>query len=98
MSILEINLQDENFSAVKRTLFILSGKTRLDILRAISDGREWTMNDIARKLGLKISNVSQQVTELERAGLITRDFSQTKLRNSKIIRPVYKKLVINLGK
>lgn len=96
MSELELKLRGENFSSTKKILSVLGGKTRSEILRLISDGKDWTIQEIAERLTTKLPNVSQQVAELERAGLIVKQFSKIRGNNTRIIKPIYNRIVINL--
>lgn len=98
MSDLVLHLNGENYSSVKKILRVLGGNTRADILRIISDGRDWTIQDIAKKTTTKLPNVSQQISELERAGLVVKRFSKIRGNNTRIIKPIYKRIVINIGK
>lgn len=97
MSELVLSLNGENYPSVKKILSVLGGNTRVEILRIISDGRDWTIQDIAKRVSTKLPNVSQQISELERAGLIVKRFSKIRGNNTRVITPTYKRIVINIG-
>jgi len=77
-------------------LVSIGGRRRIEILKLISNGKEWTITNLSKKLNCKIANVSQQVKILEDAGLVTKRLAKTIGNTSKIIKPVYKEIVIKL--
>ncbi len=77
-------------------LVALGGRRRIEILKLISDGKDWTTTSIAKKLNCKIANVSQQVKILEDSGLITKRLAKSVGNTSKIIKPVYDEIQIKL--
>lgn len=95
MSTLEIDFSEDltNFDDI---LVSLGGRRRIEILKLISNGQEWTISDIARKLDCKVANVSQQLNILERAGLITKRFAKSMTSSSKVVKPVYDKINIKI--
>ena len=96
MNELILTLNGENYSSVKKILSVLGGKTRAEIMRLISDGKDWTIQDITKKMNTKLPNISQQISELERAGLVIKRFSKIRGNNTRIIKPTYDKIIINL--
>lgn len=95
MNSFEINF-NEDISAFDGILSALGGRRRLEILKIIRDGKEWTITDIAKHLNCKISNVSQQIKILEDAGLVVKRLAKTIGNTSKIIKPIYEKIEIKL--
>lgn len=77
-------------------LVALGGRRRIEILKLLSDKRDWTTTLIAKKLNCKIANVSQQIRILENAGLITKRLAKTIGNTSKIIKSVYEEIQIKL--
>lgn len=77
-------------------LVSLGGRRRIEILKLISNRKDWTLTSLAKKLNCKIANVSQQVKILEDAGLITKRLAKTIGNTSKIIKSVYDEIVIKL--
>ena len=51
---------------------------------------------MAKKMSCGVANVSQQVTELEKAGLVIKQLSKSSGYNMKFIKPVYKEIIIKL--
>ena len=86
----------EDIVNYKNLLTTLGGKTRIKILKLISNGQNWTISDMAKKMKCGIPNLSQQVTELEKAGLIIKLLSPSSGNNIKYIKPVYEKIEIRL--
>ena len=86
----------EDVIKFKKLLSSLGGKRRIRILKLISDGKDWTISDMAKRMDCGIPNVSQQVTELEKAGLIVKQLSKTQGNNMKFIKPVYDEILIRL--
>lgn len=95
MSALKINFNEDlkNFDEI---LNALGGHRRMEILKLISNGKEWTVGAIAKKLDCKIANVSQQLRILEKAGLITKRFAKSMNSSAKIVKPVYDEIKIKL--
>ena len=77
-------------------LVAIGGRRRIEILKLLSDGRDWTTTLLAKKLNCKIANVSQQIRILEDAGLITKRLAKTIGNTSKIIKSVYDEISIKL--
>lgn len=77
-------------------LVALGGRRRIEILKLISDGKDWTTTNLAKKLNCKIANVSQQIKILECAGLITKRLAKTVGNTTKIIKSVYDEIEIKL--
>jgi len=97
MTTLQIDFS-EDLVKYKKLLMSLGGKTRIKILKLISNGQNWTISDMAKKMKCGIPNISQQVTELEKAGLIIKLLSPSSGNNIKYIKPVYEKIEIRLIK
>lgn len=97
MTTLTINITDDLYK-YKELLVCLGGKTRIKILNLISNGQNWTITDMAKKLSCGVANLSQQVTELEKAGLIVKKLSPMSGNNIKYIKPVYDKIEIRMMK
>jgi len=91
---LELNIQD-NFENSAEILGIISMQTRLKILQLINDGKEYTAKEIASRLNVSISNISQQVQKLVDGGIVLRIKLKDGTR-SKIIKPIFKELRILL--
>ena len=53
-----------------RTCRMLSGKTRLDLLRRVIDSPEQTVSDLARHLDISLPRASQELRRLQSRGLI----------------------------
>ena len=85
----DINVYDD-------LLVALGGRRRIEILKLISNGKDWTTTNLAKKLNCKIANVSQQVKILENSGLITKRLAKSIGNTSKIIKPVYDEIQIKL--
>jgi len=91
---LVLNLQKEFENSVE-ILSIVSMETRLKILQLINDGKDYTAKDIASRLEVGISNISQQIQKLCDAGLV----EKIKLKDGtrgKIVKPLWKELKILL--
>ena len=86
----------EELVKYKNLLASLGGKTRIKILKLISNGQDWTISAMAKKMRCGIANLSQQVSELEKAGLIIKKLSPSAGNNVKYIRPVYDTIEIRL--
>lgn len=84
----------ENEVKYKKLLNCLGGTTRIKILKLISNGQNWTITDMAKKMKCGIPNLSQQVSELEKAGLIIKQLSPSSGNNIKYIKPVYDEIKI----
>ncbi len=97
MTTLEIDITN-NLNKSKSLMVCLGGKTRLKILNLISNGQNWTITDMAKKMHCGVANLSQQVTELAKAGLITKQLSPMSGNNIKYIKPVYDKIEIKMSK
>lgn len=95
MSKFTIDFNDD-ISTFNGVVSALGGKRRMEILKLIGDGKEWTVTDIAKRLNCKISNVSQQIKILEDAGLIIKRLAKSIGNTSKIIKPIYKEILIKL--
>ena len=95
MSKFEINFNDD-INTFDGVISALSGRRRMEILKLIGDGKEWTITDIAKRLNCKISNVSQQIKILEDAGLVVKRLAKTIGNTSKIIKPIYNEILIKL--
>ena len=95
MSTLFINFEN-NLVIFADVLVALGGRRRLEIMKMISDGKDWTISDMARKMNCGIANLSQQVAELEKAGLVVKKLSKTVGNNTKVIKPTYKNINIRL--
>jgi len=93
MTILVINFK-EDMVKYKKLLTVLGGKTRIKILKLISNGQNWTISDMAKKMKCGIPNLSQQVSELEKSGFIIKQLSPSSGNNIKYIKPVYEKIEI----
>lgn len=87
---------NNDISTFNGVVSALGGKRRMEILKLIGDGKEWTITDIAKRLSCKISNISQQIKILEDAGLIVKRLAKTIGNTSKIIKPIYKEILIKL--
>ncbi len=94
MNELEIEINPQTMKIIQA----LGGSTRLAILETISNGKDWTIGAIAKKIGYGKANVSIQISELERAGLITKRYNKIMGNNTKIVKPVYDKITIKLRK
>jgi len=91
---LELNIQNE-FENSAEILGIISMQTRLKILQLINNGKDYTVKDVADKLHVGLSNISQQIQKLVDGGLV----SKIKLKDGsrgKIIKPLWKELRIIL--
>lgn len=87
---------NNDISTFNGVISALGGKRRMEILKLIGDGKEWTITDIAKRLDYKISNISQQIKILEDAGLIIKRLAKTIGNTSKIIKPIYDEILIRL--
>ena len=87
---------NSDISTFNGVVSALGGKRRMEILKLIGDGKEWTITDIAKRLDCKISNISQQIKILEDAGLIIKRLAKTIGNTSKIIKPIYDEILIRL--
>jgi predicted transcriptional regulator len=92
---LEIDIS-KDINTYDDLLVSLGGRRRIEILKLISDEKEWTVTDLSKKLNCKIANVSQQVRILENSGLITKRLAKTIGNTSKIIKSVYDEILIKL--
>jgi len=92
---LEINFRN-GMSDIADILIALGGRRRIEILKLISDGKNWTISAMAKKMNCGVANLSQQVTELEKAGLIIKQNAKSIGNNTKLIKAVYEKIVIKL--
>ena len=95
MSKFKIDFNDD-ITTFNGIISALGGKRRMEILKLIGDGRDWTITAIAKRLNCKISNVSQQIKILEDAGLIVKRLAKTIGNTSKIIKPIYNEIIIKL--
>ena len=95
MNTLEISFHN-GIGEIADILVALGGRRRIEILKIISDGRNWTISKMAKEMNCGVANLSQQVAELEKAGLIIKQVAKSEANNTKIIRSVYKKIVINI--
>jgi len=77
-------------------LVALGSRRRIEIMKIISDGKDWTISDMAHIMNCGISNLSQQVAELEKAGLVVKKISKTIGNNTKVIKPTYRNINIRL--
>jgi len=91
--ILKLNLQ-EDLRDVQDILRLLGSKTRVKILKLISDGGDWTLKDLASKMTTKASNLSQHIDKLEIVGLIEK--VREKGTSSKLLIPVYERIIIDI--
>ena len=91
--ILKLNLQ-EDLRDIQDILVLLGSKTRVKILKLISDGGIWTLKDLGASMTTKVSNLSQHMDKLEAAGLIEK--IREKGTSRKLIIPVYERIVIDL--
>jgi len=94
VSKLIINFHREQLPKLKQLISVLGGKTRIEILKRINDGKDWTISKLAKTMDCGVANLSQQVTELEKAGLVLRKTAKSIGTNMKIITPVYKYIEI----
>ena len=76
-----------------RTCRILSGKTRLELFRSISDRPDQTVSELARQFGLSLPRASQELRRLQSRGLVQA------VRNGLYVRyrPVADRLVASAG-
>jgi len=95
MNTLEISFHN-GIGEIADVLVALGGRRRIEILKIISDGRNWTISAMAKKMNCGVANLSQQVSELEKAGLIIKQVAKSIGNNTKIIKPVYKRIVVNI--
>ena len=94
MSKLEINFQEQKLPIIKQIVSVLGGKTRIEILQLINQGKDYTTTKLAKKIGCTVGNLTQQINKLERAGLVLRKTGKTVGTHTKIIKPVYDKIEI----
>ena len=75
----------------------LSTPMRLQIMQLIYKNDHMSMNDLAEALGLTNSAISLHVSKLESSGLVTIVTSSGKRGVTKIVRPVYDRLIVDLA-
>lgn len=95
MNTLEIDFNN-GISKIADLLVALGGRRRIEILKLLSDGKNWSISNLAKHMSCGIANLSQQVAELEKAGLIIKQVAKTEGNNTKFIKPVYKEILIKL--
>jgi len=83
-------------SKIANLLVALGGRRRIEILKLLSDGKNWSISSLAKHMNCGIANLSQQVAELEKAGLILKKLAKTEGNNTKYIKTIYKEIHIKL--
>ncbi|MCM1264153.1 MAG: metalloregulator ArsR/SmtB family transcription factor [Butyrivibrio sp.] len=74
----------------------LSAPARLRIMELIHENKHLSMNELADALGLTNSAVSLHVGKLESAGLVTIHTASGKRGIVKIVKPVYRRLIVDM--
>lgn len=74
----------------------LSAPARLRIMELIHENNHLNMNELADALGLTNSAVSLHVGKLESAGLVTIHTASGKRGIVKIVKPVYRRLIVDM--
>lgn len=75
----------------------LSTPMRLEIMDLIYKNDHMSMNDLAEALGLTNSAISLHVSKLESAGLVTISTTSGKRGLTKIVRPLYNRLIVDMA-
>lgn len=96
MSQLIINIAEQPLPQLKKFLKQLGGERRIAILKKLTNGKDLTVTEIAKDMDCGKANISQQVSELEKAGLIIKQVSKTTGANTKFIKPAYDEIIIRL--
>lgn len=94
MVTLTIDFNELPLPKAKRLISVLGGKTRIEVLEKINQNKNWTITKLAKEMDCTVGNLSQQVSDLEKAHLVIRKRSPTIGSNIKIIKPVYDEVVI----
>lgn len=96
MSQLIIKISEQPLPQLKKLLKQLGGERKIAILKKLTNGKNMTITDIAKEMDCGKANISQQVSELEKAGLIIKQVSKTAGSNLKFIKPAYNEIIIKL--
>ena len=91
-----INIAEQPLPQLKKFLKQLGGERRIAILKRLTDGKDITITELAKEMDCGKANISQQVSELEKAGLIIKQVSKTSGSNLKFIKPAYDEIIIKL--